>query len=60
MPGKSLKMKDKKCYLDKFLAPKLGLKKCLIMPLKNLNDTLVNGLIGIVIDMFEDSVNVKF
>ena len=30
------------------------------MLLNIFNDTLVNGLIGIVIDMFEDSVNVKF
>lgn len=51
-----------KYFLDKFLAPKhLGLELgCPVMLLKNINDTLVNGLRGTVTDMFEDSVDVKF
>ena len=49
-------------YLDKFLAPKnLGLKvNCPVMLVKNLSDTLVNGLRGTVIQMNDNSVDVKF
>ncbi|XP_060065940.1 LOW QUALITY PROTEIN: uncharacterized protein LOC132546245 [Ylistrum balloti] len=49
-------------YLGKFLAPKnLGLKAgCPVMLVKNLSDSLVNGLRGIVNKLYTDSVDVKF
>ena len=49
-------------YLAKFMAPKnLGIKVgCPVMLVKNLSDTLVNGLQGTVIKTFEESVDVKF
>ena len=49
-------------YLRKFLAPKnLGLKVgCKVMLVRNLSDTLVNGLCGIVCQLNNVSVDVKF
>ncbi|VDI26920.1 Hypothetical predicted protein [Mytilus galloprovincialis] len=49
-------------YLRKFLAPKnLGLKVgCHVMLVRNLSDTLVNGLCGTVTQLNSDSVDVKF
>ncbi|CAC5387708.1 PIF1 [Mytilus coruscus] len=49
-------------YLRKFLAPKnLGLKVgCRVMLVRNLSDTLVNGLCGTVNQLNSDSVDVKF
>ena len=49
-------------YLNKFLAPKnLGLKVgCPVMLVRNLSDSLVNGLRGTVSQLMSDSVDVKF
>ena len=49
-------------YLEKFLAPKtLGLKvDCPVMLVKNISNTLVNGLRGCVTNLNSDSVDVKF
>ncbi|XP_061167824.1 uncharacterized protein LOC133176769 [Saccostrea echinata] len=49
-------------YLSKFLAPKnLGLKVgCPVMLVRNLSDSLVNGLCGTVVQLMSDSVDVKF
>jgi len=49
-------------YLDKFVAQKnLGLKiNCPVMLIRNLSDTLVNGLRGVVKKLDTDSIEVKF
>ena len=49
-------------YLNKFVAPKnLGLKiNCPVMLIRNLSDTLVNGLRGVVKKLDTDSIEVKF
>lgn len=49
-------------YLNKFVAQNfLGLKiNCPVMLLRNLSDTLVNGLRGVVKQLDTDSIEVKF
>ena len=49
-------------YLNKFVALKnLGLKiNCPVMLIRNLSDTLVNGLRGVVKKLDTDSIEVKF
>jgi hypothetical protein len=49
-------------YLNKFVALKnLGLKiNCPVLLIRNLSDTLVNGLRGIVKKLDTDSIEVKF
>ena len=49
-------------YLNKFVAQNnLGLKiNCPVMLIRNLSDTLVNGLRGVVTKLDTDSIEVKF
>lgn len=49
-------------YLNRLLAPKnLGLKVgCPVMLVKNINDSLVNGIRGTVLKLYDKSVDVNF